>query len=121
MVNKNLGIFAEKNNSFYVFAVFKAFEDECGLVYSETTIERIVGGSQVNDSLSWPSKALIIFTYSSYFTLPTDSNNVTIQFTSKYVCGGSLINRRTSRFMPKFLSNKLLSSSIKFLFLIYLR
>ncbi|CAF0860178.1 unnamed protein product [Brachionus calyciflorus] len=60
-------------------------EDECGLIYSTPNV-KIVGGVEALPN-SWPSTALIYFTYRS--------RDIPNQQTASFTCGGTLIDRLT--------------------------
>lgn len=63
---------------------------ECGLTYETNNYNRIVGGSAAVES-SWPSAALVIFSYSATINL----DGTYYQISSSSMCGGTLIDKST--------------------------
>lgn len=63
--------------------------DECGLRYFDNNA-RVVGGVKAVPH-SWPSIVMIAMTYKTVVVLDNDEVQLEIEF----MCGGSLINRRT--------------------------
>ncbi|CAF0860159.1 unnamed protein product [Brachionus calyciflorus] len=68
-----------------------SFCDECGITYNTQNL-RIVGGVEAIPH-SWPSAALIVFTYKNIAYIA--SLNVYISINQVYSCGGTLIDRNT--------------------------
>ena len=72
----------------------KEYCDECGLSFVRPNVMRVVGGLPALQA-SWPSAALVIISYKADVQLDEDLVHVAASF----MCGGTLINRKTGNFV----------------------
>ena len=75
----------KKNDKIELFN--KAFFKECGLIFKKPNL-KIIGGIEAEKN-SWPSLAFLVFRYKYQ-----SKNSATVK-TSSFLCGGTLIDRRT--------------------------
>lgn len=66
---------------------------ECGITYATPNV-KIVGGVAATKN-SWPAYAVVVFSYRADVFLA--DKQVTYNLDRTYMCGGTLINRKTGK------------------------